>query len=517
MNFNPFADYVLLCGAISVALAYYGWRHRTAHGARPFSIFMLAMSVYIIGYSMELASPNLAGMLFWSKIEYIGILTFPTLYLVFTAEYTGQEKRLTRGNVFLLSAIPAVLMLIKIFDSSLHLIYTSVHVDAGGLIPLLTFTRGPLYLLISAYNIGLLTFGNYLLLRAWRSAAPLFRRQTAIMIAAALVIYFAYLWYLTGIPIVPGLPSLDINPFVYIFWSAAIGWAIFRHGLFDLAPIARDALIEGLGDGVVVLDGQGRVVDANPAARRLFEWSALPVGRSAGLSMYGWIRLADLPGVDRPVQTETRLERADGIQYYEVTVSPLGESGGRRLGYLIVAHDITARKAAERQLEELSLVDELTGLNNRRGFKLLADQFLQVARRMKWNALLLFLDLDGLKTINDTLGHAAGDRALIDTALLLKKSFRAADILARFGGDEFVILALESAENSERILLDRLEENIRLHNGGAGREYRLAWSVGLVRCASDDTGPIEAFLDRADQAMYAVKRAKKTAGGNAGV
>jgi hypothetical protein len=157
MNFNPLAQYILCCGAVCVFLAYYAWRHRSASGARPFAIFMLAMSVYVIGYSMELASPRLGAMLFWSKVEYIGILTFPALYVVFAAEYSGQEQRLTRGNVALMCAIPAVLMLLKLFDSSLHLIYATARADAGGGLPLLAFTRGPLYLLISGYNIALLT------------------------------------------------------------------------------------------------------------------------------------------------------------------------------------------------------------------------------------------------------------------------------------------------------------------------------------------------------------------------
>ena len=134
-EFNPFAIFVLVCGAMTVAIAYYAWRHRTAFGARPFSLFMLALSVYIIGYSMELASTDLASMLFWSKVEYFGILSFPALYLVFASEYTDQDNKQTPRMIFLLFAIPAVLWFFKIFDETFHLIYATARVDASGAIP----------------------------------------------------------------------------------------------------------------------------------------------------------------------------------------------------------------------------------------------------------------------------------------------------------------------------------------------------------------------------------------------
>jgi diguanylate cyclase (GGDEF)-like protein/PAS domain S-box-containing protein len=507
-NFNPFAIYVLVCGAMTIAIAYYAWRHRTSFGARPFALFMFALSVYIIGYSMELASADLAAMLFWSKVEYIGVLAFPALYLVFALEYTDQEKKPSRRLIFLLAAIPAVLWFFKIFDESFRLIYATTRVDAGGAIPLLAFTRGPLYLVISAYNMVLLTLGNLLLLAKWRFASPLYRKQTTLIVTAGLIIYGMYLFYLTGIPLVPTLKTLDINPFGYTFWSLAVGWAIFRYRLFDLAPIARDTLIERLNDGVVVLDGQARVVDANPEAHRIFGWREPPVGRPIGTLMERWIDPALFSGVEQPVKREIRLGQAGDSPYYEITFSPLGRMERQRIGYLLVAHDISERKETERQLRESSLMDELTGLNNRRGFKLLADQLIQVAKRMRVNALLFYIDLDGLKWINDIRGHAAGDRALIEAGVLLKTSFRSSDVVARLGGDEFVVLAVESDDQSAPTMLARLEERRRNRNAQPGREYRLEMSVGAACLEWGSSGSLDGLLEAADQAMYQMKHAK---------
>jgi diguanylate cyclase (GGDEF)-like protein/PAS domain S-box-containing protein len=510
-EFNPFAIYVLVCGAMTVAIAYYAWRHRTAFGAPPFALFMLALSVYIIGYSMELASTKLAAMLFWSKVEYIGILAFPALYLVFAVEYTDHEARRSRRTVFLLFAVPAVLWCFKVFDETFHLIYAAAWVDTSGIIPLLAFTRGPLYLVVSAFNVVLLLLGNYFLLAKWRFGSPLYRKQTTLIVGAGLIIFGMYVFYLTGIPIVPGLKTLDINPFGYTIWSLAVGWAIFRHRLFDLAPIARDALLERLSDGVVVLDGQARVVDANPEACRIFGWRELPAGRSMETLVGCWVDPAlRLPALEKPVRREIQLEKQNAPAYYEITTSPLSGNEKQRIGYLVVAHDISERKETEQKLRELSLADELTGLDNRRGFKLLAGQLIQVALRMKLDALLFYIDLDGLKGINDNLGHAVGDRALIETGRLLKNSFRSSDVVARLGGDEFVVLAIESATQSDQFMLSRLERRIQSQNARPAREYQLSLSIGTARFAWEKPASIEWLLDEADKAMYQKKQAKKS-------
>jgi diguanylate cyclase (GGDEF)-like protein/PAS domain S-box-containing protein len=508
MDFNPFSIYVMLCGALTIAVAYYAWRRRTAIGARAFSMFMLSMSIYILGYSMELASRDLAAALFWNTVEYIGILTFPTLYLIFTVQYTGREKWLSRGLVILLCVIPAVLGLIKVFDGTFHLIYSSTRMETGGAIPLLAFARGPLYLLISAYTILLLIIANYLLMMTWRFASPVYRGQMGIILAAALVIFGSYLFYLTGIPVVPALPTLDINPFINTLWGFAVGWAIFRHRLFDLAPIARDALIEELSDGVVVLDGQARVVDANPQAHRIFGWRELPAGRRAWDAMEGWIDSQAFELVEKPFKREIQISDPAPGRCFEVSISPLWRKGRLCIGYLIVAHDIFERKEIERQLRESSLTDELTGLHNRRGFRLLADQLIQMALRMRWNVLLFYIDLDGLKWINDLRGHAAGDRALIEAGALLKSSFRSSDVVARLGGDEFVVLAVESDEQSGPSMLARLEERRRNRNAQPGRDYRLFISIGTARLEWGSPSPLDGLMEAADQAMYEMKHAK---------
>jgi diguanylate cyclase (GGDEF)-like protein len=161
----------------------------------------------------------------------------------------------------------------------------------------------------------------------------------------------------------------------------------------------------------------------------------------------------------------------------------------------------------EEVLLALSLTDELTGLYNRRRFFVLTEQYLKVAIRTKKRSLLLYIDMDDLKWINDSYGHHEGDHALIDLAGILKKTFRESDIIARIGGDEFVVL-LESTIENDEILITRLYENIKAYDDKGPRRYQLSISVGTAQFNPENPISIDELLSKADALMYAQKRKK---------
>jgi diguanylate cyclase (GGDEF)-like protein/PAS domain S-box-containing protein len=167
------------------------------------------------------------------------------------------------------------------------------------------------------------------------------------------------------------------------------------------------------------------------------------------------------------------------------------------------------RKRMEEQIRTLSLNDELTGLYNRRGFTLLAEQVVSQADREKRSMLLYFGDVDDLKMINDTFGHAQGDLALQDVAAILKSSFREGDILARFGGDEFVVLAVKASRESADFLTKRIRDALEAHNQTPGRSYRLSLSSGIVRYDPEVPCTMNELIAKADARMYAMKQARK--------
>jgi len=162
-------------------------------------------------------------------------------------------------------------------------------------------------------------------------------------------------------------------------------------------------------------------------------------------------------------------------------------------------------------LRSLSLIDDLTGLYNRRGFADLGEQYLKLARRSGRGVTMVYLDLDRFKTINDSLGHHVGDRALIKVADILRATFRRSDIIARLGGDEFGVLALEAADESSETLIERLRERVADFNESSPEPYQLSVSVGMAHHDDDPRVRLEDLVAEADRAMYAEKHEKRAA------
>lgn len=280
-----------------------------------------------------------------------------------------------------------------------------------------------------------------------------------------------------------------------------------------LPPDRFRALVEESLTGVYLVQN-GQLVYAN---RRLAE-------------MFGYARdeILRLPSVlvliaepDRPlVQEKLRQRIAGEIDAIEYTVRGLRKDGllidldvrsvrtihagaPAVMGSMI---DITGQKRLEEALRNLSLIDDLTGVYNRRGFSTLAESHLALARRKRRELLLIFADVDALKAINDQHGHAAGDQVLLDAAEILRRTYRSADIIARLGGDEFTAFPLEAGSDSAAILTNRLQENIDLHNREHNRPYALSMSVGVghfdpARCQS-----VQELLAQADEELYKRKR-----------
>jgi diguanylate cyclase (GGDEF)-like protein len=175
----------------------------------------------------------------------------------------------------------------------------------------------------------------------------------------------------------------------------------------------------------------------------------------------------------------------------------------RAIRYAIERHQLQVA------LHAMALVDDLTGLYNRRGFQTLARQQIKTADRIRKRVSFIFVDLDGLKAINDTFGHREGDIALIETADLLKETFRESDIIARVGGDEFVVLAMESTGQPDGQWAARLHEQLRARNARPERHFPLSLSMGVAYYDPEFPSPLDDLLHRADSLMYEEKRRKQ--------
>lgn len=219
---------------------------------------------------------------------------------------------------------------------------------------------------------------------------------------------------------------------------------------------------------------------------------------------------ARLAGKDLPPFYEFRGKRKDGsIFHLEVHAVPLIDND-KYMGTRSYLWDISHRKEIEEQLRAQTLLDDLTGLHNRRGFTIMAHQQMKMAIRNKEGFWILFADVDNLKNINDKYGHQEGDNALKIVSKVIKSSFRASDIVARIGGDEFAVLAVESNVESEKLMITRLHDNLKKYNKESSHKYKPFISIGTVYCEPHHSASIDDLLAKADNLMYQDKRHRKS-------
>lgn len=207
-----------------------------------------------------------------------------------------------------------------------------------------------------------------------------------------------------------------------------------------------------------------------------------------------------------PVAEDTRVDRrvlnASWVRHQAMPTTD---------GLAVTLHDISQQKREELRLRKASLTDDLTRLHNRRGFMTLADQQLRLARRQGKDAVVLYVDMNGFKELNDTYGHAVGDRALVAVARLLRHTVRDCDVVARLGGDEFTVLALDADGFGARAIQRRIEEQLMVLNASGTLPTSIGLTIGHTRVRPSDPAGICELLSRADQLLYARKRRRALA------
>lgn len=263
-------------------------------------------------------------------------------------------------------------------------------------------------------------------------------------------------------------------------------------------------IVECNADPIVVVNREGIVELANPAAEQLFHRRAQ--------EMVG--EKFPFPITSGDPQELNVAGPGEDLRVAEVRVAKI-QLDGKPL-HVADLRDMTELVKMREDLRTLSLLDELTGLSNRRKFFTLAQQQMRLANRTKRGMMLLFADLDNLKEINDSLGHQAGDMALMEIANILKDTYRESDIIARIGGDEFVVLALETKVDADEVLRARLQEKLDDWNDQGNRRYQLSVSLGIARYDPENPCTADELLAQADASMYQQKRSRRNSGRGAG-
>jgi two-component system sensor histidine kinase/response regulator len=343
-----YALILVLGSAILIALAVLAWRRRKVSGAIPFMVLTLAAAQWSLTYAGELTAGSMAAKMLWVKAEYVGIVSVSVAWLAFAMQYTGQGRWLSRRNVILLSIIPAITCLLAWSNELHHLIWAQIELDASSPFPLLDLTYGRWFPIHVGYSYLTLLIGTVLIVRSVLRSPRLYRGQAAVLLFGTLVPGLGTAIYLARIS---PLPDLDLTPLLFMVAGLALGWGLFRFRLLDVVPVARGVIVESIGDGVIVLDEQARVLDLNPAASRLVGCTASEAfGRPAQEVLSEWSKLVrDYIGV-MEARAEIEVAVRGETHFFDLQISPLRGWHEQVIGRLVVLRDVTERKKAQEEM-----------------------------------------------------------------------------------------------------------------------------------------------------------------------
>ncbi len=332
--YAPFTAALFATGLITALISLYALQRRSAKSAT-ISLFMLALTIYSVGYGMELTRGDLGGMLFWIRVEYLGVSVIPALFAIMAIQFAGRKEWLTPPLLASLFIIPLVTLSFNWTNGLHHLFYARVAVNDGGPFPVLSLEKGPVYWVHIAYvNLSLL-FGNVLFSIMLARASSFFRKQAAVMLVGSLFPWTVLILYLAGIT--PW--GLDTNPFMFSISGIILSLGIYRYRIINILPIARDVVFDSIQDGIIVLDDEHAVIDLNPAAKRITGSSDLAIGMPAGSVCSQWDRVLG----DGKGNAGVVLSMEDG-RYIDARLYRIRERDRIDIGHILSLHDITEEK-----------------------------------------------------------------------------------------------------------------------------------------------------------------------------
>jgi len=373
------------------------------------ALLMLGCAEWIFCYAFELGSVKLQTKIFWNTFQYVGIVSVPTLWFLFTVKFTGREHWLRRRNLILFAIIPVV-TLVLVFTNHYHrLMWTEVFMGTAYAITTIEKKFGPAFWCYVSYVYTLMLISTYLLLQMLIHSRHLYRWQASALLIGQ-----------TAPTIGRGLIVLGLNPFGYVdlevlglvVSSLMVAWCIFRLRLLDIVPVARESIIESMQDAVIVLDAENHIVDINPAAEHIIGYSASEaVGWPLDQIWSYWSEQLQTSRLSSSGRTVIDLKAGKESRTYDVSISPLTDWRGRLMSRVIALRDISERKRSEEALREserrqamiLDAIPDMIYEMDLKGNILYANQFAREiigigAEEVKTLRLSDILDEDGLKT-----------------------------------------------------------------------------------------------------------------------
>jgi PAS domain S-box-containing protein len=330
---------------ITIALM---WPRRNFYGAKAMIAMLLGIFFWTFGFLLEGGSQTLERQLFFNNIGYLGSMTVPVAWLVFALNYSSNRRIIFGWRILLVSIIPAAITVLIWTNGWHHLMWSNEHLGKSDNFLITIKTYGPFFWVALVNNYVLIFSGGIVLLRRLFVGKRLYRGQATALIVGVLL---PWIWNIIYVFHLTSLPRKDLTPVTFAVSCAILMFGLVRFQLFIITPFAHQFVINHLNDGIFTLNTRNRLVDANPAALRMFQLDESIIGKKLEEVMPLSSALEHLSPSNFG-RLGSPLTLPGGQRICELETAPMSDEEGTQVGWLAIFHDITERKRSEAQLEE---------------------------------------------------------------------------------------------------------------------------------------------------------------------
>jgi diguanylate cyclase (GGDEF)-like protein len=487
-----FAFLNIFVGLACLCVAGYSSRWRSLSAAKPLAVMLALISTWCITQGMIIVSPSLEAKVAWMLWQYALATFIPVSWLVVVRAVTGVPVRVPDGLAPSLIGFSVFSALLFLTNSAHHLMFSSLESLPGHM--LLQIEYGGFFLPYALISYAMLALGIVIVARRWQLERGTRRTE---MLLWLLCVILPTLADMVSFINLRALQDIVLTPLIMAVTSLLVAWALASKRVLRADPVALEVVFEALRDGVLILDRHGRVAQLNAAAKGFARPTLTDViGEPVALVLLEW----PADALEAQCMHEVNLPGTERYLQYNV-------SGLTGAGFTVIVRDVSELRRYQRSILEGALRDSLTGLANRRAFFEHCEQALRSAKRDQRELFVAYLDLDEFKPINDRLGHEQGDALLRAVAQRLEATIGSDGLVARVGGDEFVICFSRINHARVETLIRSLEQSLRAPFELAAKNVQIGVSVGLAAFPNDGES-IEALLRVADTEMYQRKHHK---------
>jgi len=338
---------LIASGFFSLSLGIFALvRRQKAKGAKSFVLSMFTVTLWSIPNALEMSATNLPTKLFWANIQYFAYCFSPVALLTLCMEFTGYDRWIKSKKILLLAILPTIIMILVWTDGLHGLIRYDIHMENNGIFPVIVKKYGFAFYIHAIYSHGLNVLAVVLLMKAVYFKNTVYRKQAIALLFGVSFIVMPNIFYILGFSPI----GYDITPIFFGPAGFIMIWGIFRYKMFDLVPLARATVIETMDAGVMVLDLQNRVLDMNPAFKKIVNSTSVKLSNRRVEDIC--VKIPELINacMDRSIMHSEFIIGTNKLsKVYEAMLSPLTDSKGKLIGRLVVTYDISVKKQAQQE------------------------------------------------------------------------------------------------------------------------------------------------------------------------